>query len=96
MEFPSGARMVIISPDEPAPKEDEIMAKKPRLVVVAETPTGRNSHFNDTRSGETISRAEAVRRIESGQYPDYHVREVNGVKTPVSNPDGKGGKNNLG
>ena len=30
-----------------------------------------------------------VKTIEKGQYPDYHIRNINGIKTPVSNPDGK-------
>ena len=35
------------------------------------------------------------KKIESGSYDNYHVRNINGVKTPVSNPDSKSG-NNLG
>lgn len=41
-----------------------------------------------------MSRAEFVQLIESGAYPQYHVRKVNGVKTPVSNPD-RSESNNL-
>ena len=33
--------------------------------------------------------------IEQGAYPDYHVRKVEGKRTPASNPD-TGKKNNLG
>ncbi|AFT69462.1 hypothetical protein B5T_01179 [Alloalcanivorax dieselolei B5] len=33
-----------------------------------------------------------VKGIESGKYPGHHIRNINGVKTPVSNPDGS--KNN--
>lgn len=58
-----------------------------RLVVTRESDTGRNQQFRDTRTGETMSRAETVRKIENGQYPNYHVRVVNDVPTPVSNPD---------
>ena len=36
-----------------------------------------------------MPRAEAVRRIERGEYPGYHVRRIRGVKTPVSNPNGQ-------
>ena len=32
---------------------------------------------------------------EIGNYEHYHVREINGIKTPVSNPD-KSTNNNLG
>jgi hypothetical protein len=66
-----------------------------RLKVTQESETGRNQRFRDTLTGEEMSRSEVVRRIEHGQYSNYHVREINGVKTPVSNPDGSEG-NNLG
>lgn len=66
-----------------------------RIKVVRENETGRNQRFEDTRSGEQMSRRELVSRIENGQYPNYHVREVHGLKTPCSNPDGSDG-NNLG
>ncbi len=69
--------------------------KTPRLEVVNQNETGRNTRFRDTQTGEEMSRSETVRRIERGNYPDYHVRDVNGVKTPASNPDNSG-KNNLG
>ncbi len=71
------------------------MAKKKRLEVVNESDTGRNERFRDTRTGKEMSRPEVVRQIKQGVYPDHHVREINGVKTPVSNPDGNE-KNNLG
>jgi hypothetical protein len=41
-----------------------------------------------------MTRPEFVRQIESGNYDNYHVRKINGVKTPVSNPDNSE-KNNL-
>lgn len=66
-----------------------------RLKVTGESDTGRNISFEDTKSGRQMSRAEAVRAIERGAYPDYHVRKVNGLKTPASNPD-KSERNNLG
>lgn len=64
-----------------------------RIKVIDETESGRNQRFQDTRTGEQMSRGEFVRRIENGEYPKYHVREVNGVKTPCSNPDGSEGNN---
>lgn len=70
------------------------MTKKP-VKVTQETDTGRNTHFKDVTTGVSMTRAQFVNAIEAGKYPNYHVREVNGVKTPVSNPDGKE-KNNLG
>lgn len=38
-------------------------------------------------TGADMTRARFVREIESGNYDNYHIRRVNGVKTPVSNPD---------
>lgn len=63
--------------------------------VTQESDTGRNQHFHDPDRHRSMSRAEFVRAIENGSYPDYHVREINGVKTPVSNPD-RSDNNNLG
>ena len=63
-----------------------------RVTVTKETDTGRNTQFHDNRTGEDMTRPEFVRKIEQDQYSDYHVRKINGVKTPVSNPDDK--KNN--
>ena len=63
------------------------MSKKPRLTVTQESPTGRNERFQDTRTGQSLTRRQVVQKIESGTYNEYHVREINGVKTPVSNPD---------
>lgn len=70
------------------------MARK-RVSVTKENSTGRNQQFHDNYTGEDMSRVEFVKKIEQGQYPNYHVREVGDMKTPVSNPDGKQG-NNLG
>ena len=42
-----------------------------------------------------MARTEFVKKIEDGCYSNYHIRVVNGIKTPASNPDGKDG-NNLG
>lgn len=70
------------------------MARK-RVTVTHETDSGRNQRFHDNFTREDMSRAGFVHHIESGNYDNYHVREIHGVKTPVSNPDGKDG-NNLG
>lgn len=69
------------------------MARK-RISVTRESNTGRNLKFRINSSKRTISRAQLVKKIEGGMG-GYHVRNINGVKTPVSNPDGKTG-NNLG
>jgi len=70
------------------------MARK-RVIVTRESPTGRNLDFHDNRTGRDMTRAGFVREIERGHYPDYHVRRVHGVKTPVSDPDSSE-RNNLG
>lgn len=67
------------------------MVKK-RISVIKESKTGRNQQFKDNKTGEKMSRAKLVQKIEADKYQNYHVREINGVKTPVSNPDAS--KNN--
>lgn len=69
------------------------MSKK--VSVIKENSTGRNEIFKDNSTGKTMSRAQFVKEIEKGNYSNYHVRKINGVKIPASNPDGKSG-NNLG
>jgi hypothetical protein len=66
-----------------------------RIKVVSENSTGRNTQFKDNRTGDVMSRAAFVKKIEAGGYPKFHVRKINGVKTPVSNPDNSD-RNNLG
>jgi len=66
-----------------------------RITVVTENESGRNQQFRDNATGQTMSRTEFVQFIESGKYGHYHVRLVNGLKTPASNPDGSE-NNNLG
>lgn len=70
------------------------MARK-RITVTKESDTGRNTQFRDNYTGVTMNRDQFVSAIKSGKYDNYHVRNINGVSTPVSNPDGKDG-NNLG
>mgnify|MGYP000052999515 CR=1 FL=1 len=62
------------------------MARK-RIVVTKESDSGRNQKFHDNRTGDDMSRTQFVKKIEQGDYQNYHVRNINGVKTPVSNPD---------
>lgn len=70
------------------------MAKK-RVKVTRESASGRNENFNDTATGRNMNREQFVRSIENGNYENYHIREINGVKTPCSNPDNST-NNNLG
>ncbi len=59
--------------------------------VTKENKTGRNTHFAD--GAKNMTRGQFVKEIESGNYDDYHIRKINGVKTPVSNPDNKTNNN---
>ena len=65
------------------------------FTVTKETPTGRNEEFTNDKTGEVFSRKEMVESIENGLVGDAHIKTINGIKTPCSNPDGKKG-NNLG
>ncbi|WP_269618712.1 hypothetical protein [Zhongshania sp. BJYM1] len=67
------------------------MARK-RVSVTKESHSGRNQQFHDNFKDKDMSRAQFVREIKSGGYDNYHVRKINGVDTPVSNPDAS--KNN--
>ncbi len=70
------------------------MAKK-RIKVTRESSTGRNEKFHDNYTGVDMTRAQFVKEIERDKYNGYHVRVINGVKTPASDPDGNK-NNNLG
>lgn len=71
------------------------MNDKPRVTVNTTSDTGRNLTFHDNLTGRNMNAAQFVRSIELGAYPDYYVRTINGIKTPVSKPDGNP-NNNLG
>ncbi len=58
-----------------------------RVTVTQESDSGRNERFHDNFTGSNMTRNQFVRQIERGNYPNHHIREINGVKTPVSNPD---------
>ncbi len=70
------------------------MARK-RVSVTSESKTGRNNTFHDNYSGKNMNRNEFCNEIEKGNYKNHHVRVINGVRTPCSNPD-KSKNNNLG
>lgn len=57
-----------------------------KIKATAENKSGRNTHFR-VGNRTNVSRATVVREIKNGQHQDYHVRKINGVDTPVSNPD---------
>ena len=62
------------------------MARK-RVSVTNENESGRNERFHDNYANVDITRNQFVQKIKQGQYPNHHVRNINGVDTPVSNPD---------
>ena len=70
------------------------MARK-RVSVTRESDTGRNLGFRDNYNGISMSRQQFVNLIKAGNYPNYHIRVINGIETPVSNPD-HSKNNNLG
>ena len=69
---------------------------KARVKVIKESSTGRNERFLDTLTNQEMTRNQFVKAIDKGVFGDeYYHREINGVETPVSKPDGIK-KNNLG
>ena len=66
-----------------------------KVKVIRESDSGRNERFKDTDSGRYMSREQFVTAINYGSYDNYHVRKINGVDTPCSNPN-KSVKDNLG
>jgi len=68
---------------------------KKTVVVTNETKSGRNINFKDTKTSDNMTLKQFVNKIENGNYEGaYHLRVVNGKKTPCSNPD-KSESNNL-
>ncbi len=70
------------------------MSGKKDIRVTEESSTGRNQSFKAPGHAE-MSRAQLVSEIRAGEFAGYHIRVINGVATPVSNPDRSEG-NNLG
>jgi len=66
-----------------------------RVSVTTESNTGRNQRFHDNYNGADMTRSQFVREINNGNYQNYHIRNINGIATPVSNPDSTR-NNNLG
>lgn len=67
------------------------MAK--RIKVTSESESGRNQIFYDPDKHKKMTRPEFVRAIKNDKYPDYHIRKINGIPTPCSNPDESKGNN---
>ena len=66
-----------------------------RITVIQENSTGRNEKFHDNLKNKNMTRGEFVKEIKKGNYDDFHIRKINGIETPVSNPDSSE-NNNLG
>lgn len=66
-----------------------------RISVITESDSGRNSRFKDNKTGQQMSRRQLVSKISQGSYAGYHIRKINNLATPVSDPDNRKG-NNLG
>jgi hypothetical protein len=66
-----------------------------RVSVTEESDSGRNQRFHDNNDNSDMTRRQFVRQIHAGNYPNYHIRVINGLETPASNPD-KSENNNLG
>lgn len=58
-----------------------------RLRVLKQSKTGRNELFQDVHSKKILTRKQVIDCIKHGDYPDYHLRIINGKETPCSNPD---------
>ncbi|PHR54440.1 MAG: hypothetical protein COA44_13060 [Arcobacter sp.] len=66
-----------------------------RVSTTCESDTGRNQKFHDNYNDKNMTRSQFVKEINKGNYENYHVRNINEVATPVSNPDSTR-NNNLG
>jgi len=66
-----------------------------RVKVTLESETDRNLEFFDNYKKRYMTRKQFVTKIKKKEYPKYHIRKINGLETPVSNPDWKEW-NNLG
>jgi len=58
-----------------------------KITVTKEDSKGRNIQFHNKSTGASMSRAQFANEIDAGKHKDYHVRLINGLRTPVSNPD---------
>lgn len=67
-----------------------------RLSVKRENATGLNTLFHDKYTKEDMTRLQAVKKVENGLYPKYHIRKQKstGIKFIASNPD-RSKNNNL-
>lgn len=69
-----------------------MMARK-RVSTTSQRKSGRNTRFKDNFKGNSMTRSQFVSKIKKGNYSNYHVRKINGVATPASNPDSSSNNN---
>ena len=58
-----------------------------RLKTIKQSSTWRNIKFKDNFKWNVFTRIEVVKKIQRWELKNYHIRNINWVKTPVSNPD---------
>ncbi len=89
---------LILNPDDKRKYQGAVhnpVNKSRPIIVLQQEKKGRNKIFFDTEKGIVLTVDEFVALMESGQYPGYSVKTIQGKLTPVSNPDRRG-TNNLG
>lgn len=58
-----------------------------RVTTTVETGTGRNINFHDNFTWADMNRRSFISQIKQWNYNNYHIRVINDIETPVSNPD---------
>ncbi|WP_369526510.1 hypothetical protein [Lacticaseibacillus paracasei] len=58
-----------------------------RVSVTSENKSGHNEKFHDNFTGKNMNRSQFVQAIQNGEYKNYTVRNLHGLKTPASKPD---------
>ncbi len=69
-----------------------------KVSVIEEDKNGRNTLFKDNYTKKIMTDKEFVEKIKNNDnnYQDkFHIRVINGIETPCSNPDDSS-NNNLG
>lgn len=78
----------------PTSNKSKAPSKRKNIQVTQESESGRNNTFYDPDTKKTLSRSDFVKEIKQGKHPGYHLRNIDGIETPASNPD-KSENNNL-
>ena len=70
-------------------KTSNTINKSKPVIVLKEDENGRNIIFFDMVKNIVFTREEFVTAIKSGNYPSYTIKDIKGLPTPVSKPDGR-------